>query len=297
MRAALDRAAAHAAAGDLIEALAGIHAMHGIVYAATGNPEFERALSLDRPALRPRALPLVHGVDRRRWALLPARSDRRPRARRARRVDRDHALAPGAASARSSPRATTRRARDRRGARRRRRRRDRRRLHALPPHAARLERRRAPRGERAHERLDLARGRPLHAVHPELQPDAAAEDARSSSTGRSRPRRASRSTSTSAAASASARPATGCTSSSTCAGSRSASACRSRSSRPSGRSSCSRSRDPTASSPRRTSRPTGTSIPTSLTNALAKGATDGGATILRHTRVTRARAASAAAGR
>ena len=29
MRAALDRAAAHAAAGELIEALAGIHAMHG----------------------------------------------------------------------------------------------------------------------------------------------------------------------------------------------------------------------------------------------------------------------------
>ncbi len=45
MRAALDRAAAHAAAGELIEALAGIHAMHGIVYAATGNPEFDRALS------------------------------------------------------------------------------------------------------------------------------------------------------------------------------------------------------------------------------------------------------------
>ena len=45
MRPALDRAAAHAAAGELIEALAGIHAMHGIVYAATGNSEFERALS------------------------------------------------------------------------------------------------------------------------------------------------------------------------------------------------------------------------------------------------------------
>src|SRR6476646_1438163 len=36
MRAALDRAATHAAAGDLIEALAGINAMHEIVYAATG---------------------------------------------------------------------------------------------------------------------------------------------------------------------------------------------------------------------------------------------------------------------
>ena len=45
MRVALDRAATHAAAGELIEALAGIHAMHGIVYAATGNSEFERALS------------------------------------------------------------------------------------------------------------------------------------------------------------------------------------------------------------------------------------------------------------
>jgi DNA-binding GntR family transcriptional regulator len=45
MRAALDRAAAHAAAGELIEALAGIHAMHGIVYAATGNSEFGRVLS------------------------------------------------------------------------------------------------------------------------------------------------------------------------------------------------------------------------------------------------------------
>jgi DNA-binding GntR family transcriptional regulator len=45
MRAALDRAAAHAAARELIEVLAAIHAMHGIVYAATGNSEFERALS------------------------------------------------------------------------------------------------------------------------------------------------------------------------------------------------------------------------------------------------------------
>ena len=45
MRVALDRAAAHAAAGELMEALAGIHAMHGIVYAATGNAEFDRALS------------------------------------------------------------------------------------------------------------------------------------------------------------------------------------------------------------------------------------------------------------
>jgi DNA-binding GntR family transcriptional regulator len=45
MRAELDRAAAHAAAGDLMEALACIHAMHGIVYAASGNSEFTRALS------------------------------------------------------------------------------------------------------------------------------------------------------------------------------------------------------------------------------------------------------------
>jgi DNA-binding GntR family transcriptional regulator len=45
MRAALDRATAHAASGELIEALADIHALHGIVYAATGNSEFHRALS------------------------------------------------------------------------------------------------------------------------------------------------------------------------------------------------------------------------------------------------------------
>ncbi len=45
MRAALDRATAHAASGELIEALADIHALHRIVYAATGNVEFHRALS------------------------------------------------------------------------------------------------------------------------------------------------------------------------------------------------------------------------------------------------------------
>ncbi len=45
MRAALNRATAHAASGELTEALAGIHALHGIVYAATGNVEFHRALS------------------------------------------------------------------------------------------------------------------------------------------------------------------------------------------------------------------------------------------------------------
>ena len=49
MRAALDRAATHAAAGDLIEALAGINAMHEIVYAATGNPELGRVLSTVGP--------------------------------------------------------------------------------------------------------------------------------------------------------------------------------------------------------------------------------------------------------
>ena len=49
MRAALDRAAAHAAAREPIDVLAAIHAMHGIVYAATGNSEFERALSAIGP--------------------------------------------------------------------------------------------------------------------------------------------------------------------------------------------------------------------------------------------------------
>lgn len=45
MRAALAASQKHADEGDLIAALAGIHHMHRIVYAATGNPEFERALS------------------------------------------------------------------------------------------------------------------------------------------------------------------------------------------------------------------------------------------------------------
>jgi DNA-binding GntR family transcriptional regulator len=49
MRAALDRAAAHAAHGELIEALAGIHAMHGRVYAATGNAELGRLLATVTP--------------------------------------------------------------------------------------------------------------------------------------------------------------------------------------------------------------------------------------------------------
>ncbi|MFN0155426.1 MAG: GntR family transcriptional regulator [Gaiella sp.] len=45
MRAALEAAGRHAAAGDLIAVLADVHAMHEVVYRATGNPEFERALS------------------------------------------------------------------------------------------------------------------------------------------------------------------------------------------------------------------------------------------------------------
>ncbi len=49
MRDALERAAAHAAAGELIEALAGIHAMHEVVYAATGNAELGRVLSAVSP--------------------------------------------------------------------------------------------------------------------------------------------------------------------------------------------------------------------------------------------------------
>jgi DNA-binding GntR family transcriptional regulator len=44
MRRLLDEAAELASAGDLTGALARIHAMHSVVYAATGNPEFERAL-------------------------------------------------------------------------------------------------------------------------------------------------------------------------------------------------------------------------------------------------------------
>jgi DNA-binding GntR family transcriptional regulator len=49
MRAALDRAAAHAAADELLEALAGIHALHGTVYAATGNAELGRLLATVTP--------------------------------------------------------------------------------------------------------------------------------------------------------------------------------------------------------------------------------------------------------
>jgi DNA-binding GntR family transcriptional regulator len=49
MRAALDAAAAEAASGDLTAALAGVHAMHAVVYRATGNPEFERTISAIGP--------------------------------------------------------------------------------------------------------------------------------------------------------------------------------------------------------------------------------------------------------
>ena len=44
MRAALAMSQTRADEGDLIAALAAIHDMHRVVYAATGNPEFERAL-------------------------------------------------------------------------------------------------------------------------------------------------------------------------------------------------------------------------------------------------------------
>ena len=44
MRVALAASQTHADEGDLIAALAGIHDIHRVVYAATGNPEFERAL-------------------------------------------------------------------------------------------------------------------------------------------------------------------------------------------------------------------------------------------------------------
>jgi DNA-binding GntR family transcriptional regulator len=45
MRGALDDAAARAARDDLVGALRSVHAMHGVIYDATGNPEFARALS------------------------------------------------------------------------------------------------------------------------------------------------------------------------------------------------------------------------------------------------------------
>lgn len=49
MRAALDKASDSAAAGNLTSALAHVHAMHAVVYTATGNPEFERTISAIGP--------------------------------------------------------------------------------------------------------------------------------------------------------------------------------------------------------------------------------------------------------
>ena len=49
MRAALDEAARDAAAGNLTAALDSVHAMHAVVYAATGNPEFERTIAAIGP--------------------------------------------------------------------------------------------------------------------------------------------------------------------------------------------------------------------------------------------------------
>lgn len=49
MRSALDDAGARAAAGDLTGVLACVHRLHGVVYAATGNPEFERAIGKIAP--------------------------------------------------------------------------------------------------------------------------------------------------------------------------------------------------------------------------------------------------------
>jgi DNA-binding GntR family transcriptional regulator len=45
MRGALDEAREQAVANKLLESLAAIHRMHAVVYAASGNPEFERALA------------------------------------------------------------------------------------------------------------------------------------------------------------------------------------------------------------------------------------------------------------
>ena len=44
MRRALDSATVHARSGDLLAALAAIHELHGVVYAATGNVEYARTL-------------------------------------------------------------------------------------------------------------------------------------------------------------------------------------------------------------------------------------------------------------
>jgi DNA-binding GntR family transcriptional regulator len=49
MRAALEEARVRAGEGDLTGVLACVHRMHGVVYAATGNPEFERTISKIAP--------------------------------------------------------------------------------------------------------------------------------------------------------------------------------------------------------------------------------------------------------
>jgi DNA-binding GntR family transcriptional regulator len=45
MREAFDTSCAEATAGDLSAALAAVHRMHAVVYAATGNPEFGRTIA------------------------------------------------------------------------------------------------------------------------------------------------------------------------------------------------------------------------------------------------------------
>lgn len=49
MRAAFDDAVALAERGDLTGVLACVHRLHAVVYAATGNPEFERIISQSAP--------------------------------------------------------------------------------------------------------------------------------------------------------------------------------------------------------------------------------------------------------
>lgn len=49
MREAFDAACAEAAEGELTAALASVHRMHAVVYAATGNPEFERTIAAIGP--------------------------------------------------------------------------------------------------------------------------------------------------------------------------------------------------------------------------------------------------------
>lgn len=49
MRDAFDTACAEAADGALTAALASVHRMHAVVYAATGNPEFERTIAAIGP--------------------------------------------------------------------------------------------------------------------------------------------------------------------------------------------------------------------------------------------------------